>query len=126
MRRTSRSCVRRVSSRSGARTYPTSACAGTATTPCAAPPATPGMRGPAPASPVRVAVTVDPAGQGVDPDVAAGVRKAAAALKDAGYVVEDVEPPAIAQAAEVWARQVIAEVQTALMPLLEQVASPDA
>jgi amidase len=37
-----------------------------------------------PAAPKRVAVTVDPAGRGVDESVADGVRHAAAALADAG------------------------------------------
>lgn len=74
----------------------------------------------------RVAVTVDPAGQGVDPAVAEGVRKAADALRDAGYVVEEIEPPAVADAAEVWAQLVMTEVQAAFLPLMEQVAAPDA
>ncbi|MBI2760631.1 MAG: hypothetical protein HYX51_04295 [Chloroflexi bacterium] len=84
------------------------------------------LNGPAIAGPIKVAVTVDPAGQGVDPDVAAGVRKAADALHDAGYLVEQVEPPAIADAAGIWAKQVMTEVDATFMPLLEQVASPDA
>jgi amidase len=76
--------------------------------------------------PKRVAVTVDPAGQGVAPDVAAGVRRAADALRDAGYTVDEIEPPAVAQAADLWADQVMTELQTVLMPMLEPVASAEA
>lgn len=54
------------------------------------------LRGPELAHPVRVAVVLDPAGQGTAPDVQEGVRKAARALEDAGYAVDEVEPPSIA------------------------------
>jgi amidase len=50
----------------------------------------------------RVAVTVDPAGWGVDPVVAASVRSAAAALAAAGWEIEEVEPPAVDRCATLW------------------------
>jgi amidase len=53
------------------------------------------LRGPEPARPIRVALMLDPAGQGTAKQVQEGVRKAARALEDAGYVVEEVEPPSI-------------------------------
>jgi amidase len=55
-----------------------------------------------PATPRRVAVTIDPAGRGVDTDVVDGVRRAADALADAGYDVEEIEPPLIDAAAAMW------------------------
>jgi len=58
------------------------------------------LRGPEPAKPVRVALVVDPAGQGTATQVQEGVRKAARALEDAGYAVEEVEPPSIDVAAK--------------------------
>jgi amidase len=58
-------------------------------------------RGPALASPVRVALVVDPAGQGADGRVQDGVRAAARALEDVGYAVEEVEPPSIGDAAQI-------------------------
>jgi amidase len=58
---------------------------------------------PPPASPIRVAVTVDPGGGGVDPAVAAAVRQAAESLVDAGYAVEEVEPPLVQDCASNWA-----------------------
>ena len=60
------------------------------------------LRGPEPAKPVRVALVLDPAGQGTAEHVQDGVRKAARALEDAGYVVEEVEPPSIDAAAKTW------------------------
>ncbi len=58
------------------------------------------LRGPDLAAPIRVALVVDPAGQGVVAQVAYGVSKAADALADAGYGVDEVEPPAINLAAK--------------------------
>jgi amidase len=58
------------------------------------------LRGPAPAKPIRVALVVDPAGHGTVTQVQDGVRKAARALEDVGYAVEEVEPPSIDAAAK--------------------------
>jgi amidase len=58
------------------------------------------LRGPEPAKPVRVALVVDPAGQGTAEQVQEGVRKAARALADAGYVIDEIEPPSIGEAAK--------------------------
>ncbi|HEX5147931.1 MAG TPA: amidase [Candidatus Limnocylindrales bacterium] len=60
------------------------------------------VRGAALAWPIRVALVVDPAGHGTVAQVQDGVRKAEAALEDAGYVVEEVEPPDIDVAARAW------------------------
>jgi amidase len=58
------------------------------------------LRGPEPAKPIRVTFVVDPAGQGAADQVQEGVRKAATALEDAGYAVEEVQPPSIDLAAK--------------------------
>lgn len=58
------------------------------------------LRGPEPNRPIGVALVVDPAGQGTTKQVADGVRKAAQALDDAGYAVQEVEPPSIELAAK--------------------------
>jgi len=52
------------------------------------------------ASPIRVALVADPAGQGTARQVQDGVRKAGRVLADAGYAVDEVEPPSIAAAAQ--------------------------
>jgi amidase len=60
------------------------------------------LRGPEPGKPVRVALVVDPAGQGTANQVQDGLRQAGNALDDAGYTVDEVEPPSIAAAAKNW------------------------
>jgi len=57
------------------------------------------LRGPQPPRPITVAVVLDPAGRGTARQVQDGVRRAASALTDAGYAVEEVEPPSIEAAA---------------------------
>ncbi len=84
------------------------------------------LAGPAVPRPVRVAVTVDPAGEGVDANIAAGIRKAADALRDAGYAVEEVEPPRIAEARDLFSRLITSELRVGMYPLLKGVAAPDA
>lgn len=58
------------------------------------------LYGPAPAKPIRVAVVVDPGRLGIAKAVQDGVRRAAAALADAGFAVEEIEPPSIVAAAK--------------------------
>ena len=58
------------------------------------------LRGSDLTKPVRVALVVDPAGHGIAKQVQEGVYKAARALEDAGYVVEEAEPPSIDLAAK--------------------------
>jgi amidase len=81
------------------------------------------LEGSAPARPLRVAVCVDPAGGGVHPDVAAGVRRAADALADAGYAVEEGEPPMVAEAAALWSALVASDVRTQMLPLMRPLLS---
>lgn len=84
------------------------------------------LRGPDLARPIRVAVAMDPAGEGVDEDVAAGVRMAAALLEQAGYAVDEVEPPMVAEARDLFASELVADLQIALYPLLKPLACADA
>ncbi|MCK9520896.1 MAG: amidase [Dehalococcoidia bacterium] len=79
-----------------------------------------------PPVPKRVAVCADPGGTGVAPGVAAGVQKAAEALRDAGYETVEVDLPLITEARDLWARVVLTEVNAALLPLLGDVAGADA
>jgi amidase len=57
------------------------------------------LRGPELARPIRIALVLDPAGQGTAAQVQDGLRKAAHALADAGYAVDELEPPGIDAAA---------------------------
>jgi len=79
-----------------------------------------------PPLPKRAALTLDPGGEGVDPNVAAAVRRAADALRDAGYEVEEADPPSVTAARDTWAELVMTEVNGGLMPVVRQVACADA
>ena len=76
------------------------------------------LRGAEPPKPVRVALVVDPAGQGAAGQVQEGVRKAASALEDAGYVVDELEPPSIEVAAKAALDMIVADTRATwgLMP----------
>jgi amidase len=65
--------------------------------------------GPALARPVRVAVLPEPPGGGTDPKVAATVRRAAQALTEAGYVVEEACPPRYDDAVGCWRRLIMGD-----------------
>lgn len=84
------------------------------------------QQGPALHKPIRVALTTDPGGQGVDHGVAAGVRKAAQALSEAGYAIEEVEPPSIEQAAQIWAELAFTEIRTMFLPFMKSIVSSGA
>ena len=74
----------------------------------------------------RVAVTVDPAGMGVDPQVADGVRKAADALADAGYPVDDADPPQVGEALRLWQLLLWNEVRVMLLETIREHSMADA
>jgi amidase len=83
------------------------------------------LHGPAPAGPTRVAVIRDPGGLGVDAHVAAAVQAAADALADAGYRVEDAEPP-VMDAYRSWLHLILCDIRLlspALQPLLSSGAA---
>ncbi len=61
------------------------------------------LRGPAPARPVRVAMTTSVPGADVHPAVRRAVEQAGAWLAEAGYAVEAVDPPHLEEAPRVWA-----------------------
>jgi amidase len=60
------------------------------------------LEGPPPPRPIRVAVSVDPAGTGVHPAVAEALRRAGRALEAAGYAVEEADPPDFPGTAADW------------------------
>lgn len=83
------------------------------------------LDGPPPSRPIRVALVTAAPGLHVDPAVAAAVRKAGAALEDAGYAVEDVSPPSIEAAAELWARLAFTDARETGWPLIDKYGDPD-
>lgn len=52
--------------------------------------------------PRRIAVSTDPGGGGVNPDIVAGIEHAARILEEAGWQVEEAEPPRLDEAAHLW------------------------
>jgi len=83
------------------------------------------LEGPSLTPPIKVAVTKNPAGMGVDPAVAAGVEQAAQALADAGYIVEEVEPPLVEEALNMWSHLAITEIFTLVYPMIQPIISQD-
>ena len=75
--------------------------------------------------PRAVAVIAEPDGGPAHPDAVASVRRAADALAEAGYQVQEVNPPSIAAAFETWSQIVCSELH-AMWPLMEALVSPRA
>jgi amidase len=76
------------------------------------------LEGPPPPRPIRVALATG--GSGVHPAVADAVRRAGGWLADAGYAVEEVAPPSLAAAAELWMLIVQNEGRHTMLPLIEK------
>jgi amidase len=75
------------------------------------------LEGPPVKRPLRVALVADPAGRGGGaPAVAAAVRQAGRWLEDAGYAVEEVEPPELGAVADLWAAIAMEDTIAALEP----------
>ncbi len=73
-----------------------------------------------PALPRRVALSVNCQGVPADPPVVAAVRQAGAWLADAGYTVEEVEPPSLSEAQELWKLIANDEARKFMWPAIEQ------
>jgi amidase len=73
--------------------------------------------GPSLGRPIRVAVVAEPPGGSTHPQVAATVRRAAQALAEAGYAVEEVCPPRYEDAISCWARLIMGDFNSVLEQL---------
>jgi amidase len=76
------------------------------------------LEGPPVSRPIRVALSVDPSKQGVHPDVAAAIRAAGAALSEAGYAVEEVDPPDVTGVTNCWAALINTEIRHVMLPYI--------
>jgi amidase len=75
------------------------------------------LEGPKPEAPIRVAMVIDPAGRGgIASEVESAIRQAAAWLEDAGYRVEEAEPPHFGDVIDLWAKLAMDDVIAALEP----------
>jgi amidase len=84
------------------------------------------LEGPPAGRPIRVALTVDPGRQGgVHRAVAGAVRAAGLALAEAGYAVDEVEPPAVDAVAANWSALVFNEMRHMTLPYIEKHGGED-
>lgn len=74
---------------------------------------------------LTVAVTTEPAGFDIHPGIVELVERAAALLAAAGYTVERVDPPSIAEPAAAWFKAGSTELEATLAPAVEQYGSDD-
>lgn len=77
------------------------------------------LEGPELARPLGAAIVPSPFGDEA-PEVVAAVKAAGRWLAEAGYAVEEITPPLLAEAADVWHRLVINEERRGLAPLIRQ------
>ena len=84
------------------------------------------LEGPPVTKPIRVAMVVESPGLYVHPDVAAAIRKAGKTLADAGYKVEEVQPPSIEGASRLWQKLVFGESRHVMRETIEKLADADA
>ncbi len=83
------------------------------------------LEGPGPPSPIRVAVTKEPAGIPCDPAVAAAIDAAATHLSNAGYAVEALDPPLVAEIAACWRTLLTADAKVMMESAIRTHGSPD-
>jgi amidase len=74
-------------------------------------------------TPIRVAVTRNTHGYPMHPEIGAAIARVASWLSDAGYAVEEIEPPPITEPARAWFSVAIAEMQVFLFPMAQQFGS---
>ncbi|MEI6441455.1 MAG: amidase [Alphaproteobacteria bacterium] len=72
----------------------------------------------------RVALVAEPAGFSIHPAVSDAIRIAGQRLAEAGYQVEEVEPPNLRETAELWEHLGLPHFGISLVPILEQVGDP--
>ncbi|MFV0526864.1 MAG: amidase [Acidimicrobiales bacterium] len=75
--------------------------------------------------PVSVAVTTESHGFPIHPDMVGLINRAAGILADAGYAVEEAEPPSVLEAAGAWFRTGSTEMKAVLAPAVDKFGSKD-
>jgi len=73
--------------------------------------------------PLRIAVTRNAHGYPMHSEIDRAIGRAAGWLAEAGYAVEEAEPPSIAEPARAWFRVAVAEMKAMLFPLGDQFGS---
>jgi len=75
---------------------------------------------PPPSRPRHAALVPEPEGRRTHPAIAAAIREAGRRLQAAGWVVEEIAPPRLIEAAELWPQIGMPDVMAQLAPLVEQ------
>jgi amidase len=83
------------------------------------------LEGPALPQPIRVAVTKIPAGIACHPAVAAAIDEAASHLADAGYEIEAVDPPLVAEIAALWRMLLNTDLRNLMRGAIREYGSDD-
>ncbi|MGH7332713.1 MAG: amidase [Candidatus Rokuibacteriota bacterium] len=72
------------------------------------------------AAPLRVALTRNPHGYPMHPEIGRALERVGGWLAAAGYAVEEIEPPPITEPARAWFAVAVAEMKVLLFPLAHQ------
>ena len=83
------------------------------------------LQGPPPTRPIKVAVSLKPAGGAIDGAVVEALKRAAEALAKAGYAVEEREPPAIDKLADTWLTMLLTDTEQLLEKTMRADGSVD-
>ena len=78
------------------------------------------LEGKAPAQPIRVALADNIRRPNLDSRIADALERAAGWLSDSGYVVEEIEPPSIDAAAELWRDLVLNDLAHGMVPQIRK------
>ncbi len=81
------------------------------------------MRGPEIQEPIRVAVARTPGGEEPHTAISQAIEKAAGYLEDAGYTVEEVEPPFSRKLGELWITLMLTEIRQLLGDTMDSMGS---
>ena len=84
------------------------------------------LYGPPLTTPIRVAVIYDPGDKGVSPQIATTIKVTADWLSNAGYIVDEVEPPGVIDAWKTWIELTSIEIKHLILPGITEIASPEA
>lgn len=83
------------------------------------------LEGPALAAPLRVAVTKHSGGFSMHPGVSSAIDQAADHLADAGYAVEEVDPPQIEDVLALWSSMIFTEMKVMMDTAIREYGSED-
>lgn len=78
------------------------------------------LRGPESDGPIRVAITFGPQDLDCDPQIKSALQQAADCLSDAGYQVEQTDPPLLCETADMWRKLLGADTEEMMAPVVRE------